>query len=385
VVGALTGGVEGALGAGISAELAPQLNGLTANLPAGVKEAVSVAAAAGLGALTGNAGGIAASINEDANNRMLHPNEQKVIADLAQKDPSKEALLTEAACALVQCAAGVSENDPAYATLKAMQDRGAQLIDEQALLKQAGGEGSFTYSGWDATGDAVARYKVVNRGIGVVQAVAGAAGLVASDAACTTGVGCVFAAISGTTLTDYMDAGVRQAMTGDAATPYGEQVLQALGLSPQAAQIVYGSLGIVAGAAPAAVDALANKAANAAAGSASKAGEASGEIRSVSETATNSGSIGIDEARAGHIFRDSEGHISDTPANRQLLENVANDPSAILGTDKYGTTWAAKLNPDGTQTWVGIRGGNVSYGGINQTPKSFNPQTGLASPTKPGK
>lgn len=59
--------------------------------------------------------------------------------------------------------------------------------------------------------------------------------------------------------------------------------------------------------------------------------------------------------------------------------------SAALGTDKYGTTWAAKLNPDGTQTWVGIRGGKVSYGGVNQTPKSFNPQTGLASPTKPGK
>ncbi|MBR7956543.1 filamentous hemagglutinin N-terminal domain-containing protein [Burkholderia cenocepacia] len=99
----------------------------------------------------------------------------------------------------------------------------------------------------------------------------------------------------------------------------------------------------------------------------------------------NSGKISIDDARAGHIFRDSEGHISDTPANRQLLENVANDPSAILGTDKYGTTWAAKLNPDGTQTWVGIRGGSVSYGGINQTPKSFNQKTGLASPTKPGK
>ncbi|PMS14281.1 hypothetical protein FNF07_05190 [Trinickia caryophylli] len=93
----------------------------------------------------------------------------------------------------------------------------------------------------------------------------------------------------------------------------------------------------------------------------------------------------IDDSRAGHIFRDSDGHISDTPANRQLLENVANDPSAVLGTDKYGTTWAAKTNPDGTQTWVGIRGGKVSYGGINQTPKSFNPQTGLASPTRPGK
>ncbi|WP_240324400.1 hypothetical protein [Trinickia diaoshuihuensis] len=101
-------------------------------------------------------------------------------------------------------------------------------------------------------------------------------------------------------------------------------------------------------------------------------------------SSTGNGNIQIDDSRAGHIFRDSDGHISDTPANRQLLESVANDPSAVLGTDKYGTTWAAKTNPDGTQTWVGIRGGKVSYGGINQTPKSFNSQTGLASPTRPG-
>ncbi|WP_336598096.1 filamentous hemagglutinin N-terminal domain-containing protein [Paraburkholderia bengalensis] len=104
-----------------------------------------------------------------------------------------------------------------------------------------------------------------------------------------------------------------------------------------------------------------------------------------SNSTADSGSIGIDDSRAGHIFRDSEGHINDTPANRQLLEAVANDPSAILGTDKYGTTWAAKLNSDGSQTWVGIRNGKVSYGGINLTPKAFNPQTGLASLTKPGK
>lgn len=107
---------------------------------------------------------------------------------------------------------------------------------------------------------------------------------------------------------------------------------------------------------------------------------------SATGSSANGGSnIRIDESRAQHIFRDSEGHIGDTPANRQLLETIANDPSAMLGTDKYGTTWAAKLNPDGTQTWVGIRGGKVSYGGINETPKAFNPQTELASPTRPGK
>ena len=101
--------------------------------------------------------------------------------------------------------------------------------------------------------------------------------------------------------------------------------------------------------------------------------------------ATGGGSITIDEARAKHIFRDAEGHISDTPINRRLLENLANDPSAVLGTDKYGNTWAARLNADGTQTWIAIRGGKVSYGGVNQTPKPFHPETGLASPTRPGR
>jgi filamentous hemagglutinin len=109
------------------------------------------------------------------------------------------------------------------------------------------------------------------------------------------------------------------------------------------------------------------------------------DISPTTHGAINNGRVGIDEARVGHIFRDSEGHISDTPANRQLLEDVANDSAAVLGRDKYGTMWAAKLNPDGTQTWVGIRDGKISYGGINQTPRPFNPQTGLASPNKPGK
>jgi hypothetical protein len=119
--------------------------------------------------------------------------------------------------------------------------------------------------------------------------------------------------------------------------------------------------------------------------SSGNSGDDTGSGASGQGPSTGDGNMQIDDSRAGHIFRDSDGHISDTPANRQLLESVANDPSAVLGTDKYGTTWAAKTNPDGTQTWVGIRGGKVSYGGINQTPKAFDPQTGLASPMRPGK
>jgi hypothetical protein len=39
---------------------------------------------------------------------------------------------------------------------------------------------------------------------------------------------------------------------------------------------------------------------------------------------------------------------NDTPANREMLTKVANDPGARLGTDKFGNTWAARVNENGT-------------------------------------
>jgi filamentous hemagglutinin len=92
----------------------------------------------------------------------------------------------------------------------------------------------------------------------------------------------------------------------------------------------------------------------------------------------------IDNARTGHLFRESEGHLADTPGNRTLLETVANDPNAVAGKDKYGTVWSSSVQADGTQVWVGVRNGKVSYGGVNQVPKEFNSQTGFSSPTRPG-
>nr|WP_019936910.1 hemagglutinin repeat-containing protein [Bordetella sp. FB-8] len=257
-IGALTGGVEGALGSGLAAAAAPQLNALTANLPEGVKEAVGVAAAAGLGALTGDAGGIAAAINEDTNNRELHANEMQVIKNLSKGDPKEEGLLVAAACAMVHCADSVPESDPSYAYLKGMQDMGATLTNEQTLLLKSGGPGLFTYSWSNTTQDALSRYQVANRGIGLVQATLAGAGLVASDAVCATGVGCAATLASATTLTDYGVTGLMQAANGNTATPLGAQVLQSLGMSAEAAQILYGSLGIVASAVPSAVESSAS-------------------------------------------------------------------------------------------------------------------------------
>jgi len=94
--------------------------------------------------------------------------------------------------------------------------------------------------------------------------------------------------------------------------------------------------------------------------------------------------ITIDERRAPHIFRNQVGHLPDTPQNRALLEDVANDNANRLGTDQFGNQWFAKTNADGTQTWVQVRNDKVINGGMNQTPRTFTARTGLSSPTKPG-
>ena len=79
-----------------------------------------------------------------------------------------------------------------------------------------------------------------------------------------------------------------------------------------------------------------------------------------------------------HIFRDAPGHLPDTPGNRALLLDVANDPAAMLGTDRFGNVWSARTLPDGSQVWVQTRNGVIQNGGLNQTPRVFNPQTGLS-------
>lgn len=264
LAGALTGGVDGALGAGASAAMAPVINelqmlaeqalidqGTSPEAAHNLAKSIASTAAFGVGAAAGGSatGGIT-GMNQDVNNRQLHVAEQDRIKKLANGDKQKEANLTAAACALVRCADGIPENDPAYSYLKGLQDFGQSLTAEQALLAQQKGWDGRTYGplfqytiGMDFQ-DFLTQNKADVRLLGAIQGVAGTAGLGASGAACTSGVGCAAGLVTGTVSADYAYSGFKQAVTGEAQVSAGEKVLQSLGLSPQAAALTYAAIGL---------------------------------------------------------------------------------------------------------------------------------------------
>ena len=84
-----------------------------------------------------------------------------------------------------------------------------------------------------------------------------------------------------------------------------------------------------------------------------------------------------DESKVKHIFRDEEGHLPDTPENRDMLKKLANDKEQHLGKDKWGNDWHARNNDDGTQDWVEHRNLKIWDGGKNQVPRDWDDETGL--------
>jgi hypothetical protein len=75
--------------------------------------------------------------------------------------------------------------------------------------------------------------------------------------------------------------------------------------------------------------------------------------------------------------------MPDTPENRRLLEMLVSNRGNHLGADMYGNEWYAEMLPDGRQIWAKVRNGEIKYGGIRRTPKSFDPKKGLSSPNDP--
>ena len=93
----------------------------------------------------------------------------------------------------------------------------------------------------------------------------------------------------------------------------------------------------------------------------------------------------IDQKKLGHIFRDRKGHLPDTPENRSLLEKTASDRKRQQGKDRHGNDWAAETREDGTQVWTQSRDGKIINGGVNDSARKFNSETGLSATEKPSK
>jgi filamentous hemagglutinin len=90
VVGGLSGDLDGALGSSTAALAAPALNDLSQDLPEGVDKAVSTGIAVGLGMATGHIQGGVTALNEDLNNRQLHPTEEQWIQENAEAFAKQE-------------------------------------------------------------------------------------------------------------------------------------------------------------------------------------------------------------------------------------------------------------------------------------------------------
>ncbi len=88
-------------------------------------------------------------------------------------------------------------------------------------------------------------------------------------------------------------------------------------------------------------------------------------------------SLPTDKSQLSHIFGNRPGHLPDTPANRALLENLARDDSKYMGTDKYGNRWNVEITKEGAQNWVRYQNSMINEGGQNQTPRPWDPSTGL--------
>lgn len=83
------------------------------------------------------------------------------------------------------------------------------------------------------------------------------------------------------------------------------------------------------------------------------------------------------EAQLMHIFSDRQGHLSNTPQSRKMLQDLANSKTYYIGTDKYGNSWNAKICGDGSQIWVRYRDGIINEGGRNVAPRTWNEETGF--------
>lgn len=258
--------------------------------------------------------------------------------------------------------------------------------EQAAIAQRLSSTGEFRYTAANAMADAARDVQMGTRLDGLGQSVMGTLGSWASSILCpTTGIACAGVAEGA----DNFNAGLTSFYTGRPTLTLQNQAWQAAGLTPGQANTAEALVGLgIAGGSAASI----NRQIEGVTKVAPPANQANGAGRT--ETPNNllpdnirgdglAVPYEISDARATKIFGTREGHVQDTPANRDLIHSVANDEAAMLGTDRHGTQWFAQSQPDGSQVWVQVRNGQVWNAGVNKNPKSWDPNTGLAAPTKP--
>jgi len=289
-VGALGGGVSGAVGAATIAAAAPLLEdmqkkaedtlvaqGYNPETAKAMAQTLGQLASAGIGATVGGTQGAATSLTVDTNNRMLTHSEIERIKELANGDPKRSYKLTAAACAIAKCYAEYPEGSTKYIYYSKLASDGANFTDEilelmrepdAITLKLIPGipvpvpviENLFESTRFNAATDKLFlvnnTYSVTDRALGTLQVAGGVVGTVsggittvATAPACTTIVGCAAPVVAGAfTLYsfDNVITGGKTIWTGETANTWTNTYLlqQSLGLSPQAAAYTEIGLGL---------------------------------------------------------------------------------------------------------------------------------------------
>jgi len=277
---ALQGALGGTAGEAASSAMQEYLRGqgIDPNSPTG-KTLMQLGSTA-VGAAVGGGNGAVTSLQGEQFNRELHQTEKDRIHELAGGDQGEEASLSAAACALVHCSAQYAEGTPEYAYYSQLEAIGSQpqyseyrtLLSQQTYTRMGVNsdgkatpvtEGLFDYDVIDKGMDATSWFNnnyghPITRAGGALQAIGGIASAatggalaVGGAAACpeSLGGGCGVAAggmlLAGWGI-DQTQAGSRTVWSGVTTPTFGGQAIQnAFGISPGAAELLYGALGTV--------------------------------------------------------------------------------------------------------------------------------------------
>lgn len=79
-----------------------------------------------------------------------------------------------------------------------------------------------------------------------------------------------------------------------------------------------------------------------------------------------------------HMFDNREGHRPDSLEFRTEVMSTVKNVKNYHGSDIHDNDWYSEILLDGTQRWASIYQGVIKNCGVNNTPKMYNPITGLS-------